>query len=53
MSKYQVVDNKTGRSVGKPHVSRQSARRKADKLDNEYGAYRYGVRMVEIAEENK
>ena len=48
--KFQVVDNKTGRSVGKPYASRQKARNRADKLDNEYGGYKYGVR--EVKEEN-
>lgn len=43
---YEIVDKKTGLVVGKPYSSRQRARTRADKLDNEYGAYRYYVRSV-------
>jgi hypothetical protein len=43
---YQVYDSHTGAEVGKPSKSLRSAHRKADKLDNEYGAVRYVVRRV-------
>ena len=43
---YEVVDSKTGKVMGKPYNSRSRARGRADKLDNEYGAYRYQVRKV-------
>ena len=43
-----------GDSVTDPYVvgtysTRMRARNKADKLDNEYGAYRYSVKAVEVA----
>ena len=44
-STYEVYDTKTGKAVGKPYNSRKRARSRADKLDNIYGAYRYGVRQ--------
>ena len=40
---YSVVDKQTGLVVRK-YKTRQGARRAADRLDNEYGAYRYVVR---------
>ena len=43
---YEIVDSKTGRVIGKPYNSRSRATGRADKLDNEYGAYRYKVRKV-------
>jgi hypothetical protein len=43
---YEVVDSKTGKVMGKPYNSRSRARGRADKLDNDYGAYRYKVRRV-------
>ena len=45
--KYQVVDKQTGAVKGM-YVSRIRARNRADKLDNEYGAYRYYVKEVLI-----
>jgi hypothetical protein len=39
---WQVVDSQTGRVIGTYKV-RGMARAKQDKLDNEYGAYRYRV----------
>jgi len=49
--KYQVLF--IGDSVSDPrvigeYVSRTRARNKADKLDNEYGAYRHSVKRVEL-----
>ena len=40
---HQVIDNQTG-DVMSTHGSRQLARRRADKLDLEYGGVRYGVK---------
>ena len=42
---YQVVD-KDGTLIGKPLKTLRRALRKADKLDLEYGAYRYTVRRI-------
>jgi hypothetical protein len=43
---YEIYDIKTGKTVGKPYISRSKARTRADRLDNEYGAYRYKVRPI-------
>ena len=51
ITKYQVVDTQTGaivatytsRSSGTIARARHSARRRADRLDLEYGAVRYSV----------
>lgn len=43
---YEVVDNKSGH-VEKVFKTRKLARRYADKLDLEYGAYRYFVRATQ------
>lgn len=40
---YATVDKHTGTIVGRA-TTLKAARRRADKLDNAYGAYRYGVR---------
>jgi len=44
-TKYQVIDNQTGYVVG-TYSSRKLASRKADKLDLQYGAIRYGVKAI-------
>lgn len=44
---YKVIDRQTGLQVGKDYTSKARARSRADKLDLEYGAYRYSVRTVE------
>ena len=52
MIKYQVVfygDSVTDSYVVGTYSTRSRARNKADKLDNEYGAYRYSVKAVEVA----
>ena len=46
--KYQIVDRHTGLKVGKPYSCRKRARSRVDRLDNEYGGYRYY--LVEVAE---
>ena len=50
--KYQVVffgDSVTDSYVVGTYSTRTRARNKADKLDNEYGAYRYSVKAIEVA----
>ena len=44
--RYHVVDQHTGFTI-KTYVSLSKARREVDKLDCEYGAYRYCVKSVE------
>lgn len=44
---YVIVDGQTGKVISKPYESRRRATTRADKLDNEYGAYRYKVRMID------
>lgn len=46
--KYHVVDRQTGKAIGGIYKDRVKARRMADRLDNEYGAYRYYVRSVAV-----
>ena len=43
---YKVVDRQTGAVVA-TRKTRQAANTKRDKLDNEYGSYRYYVREVQ------
>jgi hypothetical protein len=43
---WQVLDNHTGAAMGKP-LNRRAASRKVDRLDNEYGGYRYSVKQVQ------
>ena len=43
---FEIVDSKTGKVVGKPYNSRSRARARVDKLDNEYGGYRFKVRKT-------
>lgn len=50
MTKYAVIDRQTGQQVGKPYTSKNRARGRVDKLDNEYGAYRYTIRVIEEKE---
>jgi len=42
---YQIIDSRTQQIVG-TFQSYIRASRKRDKLDNEYGGYRYQVRKV-------
>lgn len=42
---YQIIDNQT-QLVRGTYKSASTARRKADKLDNEYGAVRYVVKTI-------
>tara|TARA_Y100001937_G_scaffold13223_1_gene17281 strand:+ start:446 stop:610 length:165 start_codon:yes stop_codon:yes gene_type:complete len=45
--KYQVIF-KLDQSVIGTYSTRKRASNKATKLDNEYGAYRYSVKAVEV-----
>lgn len=47
---YVIIDQQTKRQVGKPYSNASRARARADKLDNDYGAYRYTARPVYAAE---
>ena len=47
--KYRIKDRQTGNMVGGLYVTQRRARRRVDRLDNAYGAYRYSV--VEVAGE--
>lgn len=42
---YQVIDRQTQEVKG-TYKNRSTARNKADKLDNAYGAYRYCVKEI-------
>ena len=51
-TKFQVVffgDSVTDTYIVGTYSTRMRARNKADKLDNEYGAYRYSVKAVEVS----
>lgn len=41
---YVIIDTHTGLQVGGEYKSRNRAARRVDRLDNEYGGYRYFVR---------
>lgn len=43
--KFVVIDRQTGLTVGTYGTSKR-ARNRVDKLDNEYGAYRYFVKIA-------
>lgn len=47
---YIIIDTKTGFQVGGEYQSRSRASNRVDKLDNEYGAYRYSVRAPSKAQ---
>lgn len=40
---YKIIDRQTGKQVGKDYSCRRKASTRVDKLDNEYGGYRYKV----------
>ena len=47
---FVIIDAHTGERVGKPYTgknARKRARTRMDKLDNEYGAYRYQVKRFD------
>lgn len=46
-AQYVVIDRYTQSQVGRPYHSRGRATARVDRLDAEYGAYRYDVRLVE------
>lgn len=43
---WVVIDKQTKKPVGRPVSSRTAANRKVDRLDNEYGAYRYQAKRT-------
>ena len=48
--KYHVYDRQTGERANKTeYKSRAGARRAVDKLDNDYGGYRYHVKPAETS----
>ena len=46
---FLIMDRKTGAQVGKPYTSRSRANNRVNRLDNEYGAYRYFVKAAEVS----
>ena len=50
MTRFIIVDTNSipPVPVSRPLVARKHAERRADRLNNEYGAYRYCVRTVQI-----
>ena len=47
LTMYIIIFRPTGQQIGKPYSCLSRARRRADKLDNAYGAYVHTVRKVE------
>ncbi len=45
MVKFLVRDRKTNQLMG-TYKRKSTARNKVDKLDNQYGAYRYGIDII-------
>lgn len=41
--RWVIIDRHTRKQIGEPYASKARARTRADKLDNEYGGYRYTV----------
>ena len=48
---YYVIDGRNGQIVGSAK-NRKTAQRKADRLDNQYGAYRYTVMAANLKDPN-
>ncbi|HET9285710.1 MAG TPA: hypothetical protein VFR24_27475 [Candidatus Angelobacter sp.] len=44
--RFEVYDPKTNQVMGKPYINAPMARSRVDKLDNQYGAYRYRTRQI-------
>jgi hypothetical protein len=45
--RYQVIDRMTGEVMG-TYSTRSRARARRERLDLEYGAYRYFVKFIEV-----
>lgn len=45
---FLIIDRQTGNQVGKPYNNKARARSRADKLDNEYGGYRFTVKTLGV-----
>jgi len=43
---YIIIDKQTGNVISKIYKNFLRARHRADRLDNEYGAYRYIVKKI-------
>lgn len=43
---YKIIDKQTGNQVGGIYQTRRRASARADRLDNQYGAYRYIVKTA-------
>ena len=50
--RFEVYDKRTGQAVGQPYSNSGRARGRVDKLDNQYGGYKYGTRPVQTSVEN-
>lgn len=46
--KWRIWDSQAKAWASADYTSRSRARARADRLDNEYGAYRYFVKPIEI-----
>ena len=47
LMRYQVIERMTGEVMG-TYSTRSRARARVDRLDLEYGAYRYFVKIIEV-----
>ena len=45
---YEVWDVYTGLAVGRKYKTRAAASRKAEAMDQEYGAHRYSVDLIRV-----
>lgn len=45
--RWEIVDRQSGKTVGEPYTNKIRARGRMDKLDNDYGAYRYNHQAVQ------
>ena len=55
MGHWIIVDTQTGLQVGNPYKDRKRCATRVDKLDNDYGAYRYRKQQIntETTKESK
>jgi hypothetical protein len=49
-SGYIIIDGHTGNQIGRVYLSLSKAHNRADALDLEYGAVRYGVKRITEAQ---
>jgi len=50
---YVIIHKNTGRQIGRPYSDLSRIRRRADRLDNEYGAYVHLVRRLSDVQEQR